>query len=60
MLIGTTRLLHKFPFEKFKILGCTINQAGRMQDSLDEKMQNANKVWWRDVKIYRSKDVPWR
>ena len=23
-------------------------------------MQNANKAWWRDVKIYRSKDVPWR
>ena len=23
-------------------------------------MQNANKSWWRDVKMYRSKDVPWR
>ena len=22
-------------------------------------MQNANKAWWRDVKIYRSKDVSW-
>ena len=23
-------------------------------------MQTANKAWWRGVKIYRSKDVPWR
>ena len=23
-------------------------------------MQSANKAWWRDVTIYRSKDVPWR
>ena len=53
--------LHKLPFEKkFKILGYTFNQVGRMQDSLDERMQSANKASWRDVKIYRSKDVSWR
>ena len=23
-------------------------------------MQSANKAWWRDVKVCRSKDVPWR
>ena len=23
-------------------------------------MPNASKAWWRDVKIYSSKDVPWR
>ena len=23
-------------------------------------MQNAKKAWWRNVKIYRNKDVPWR
>ena len=23
-------------------------------------MQNANKAWWTDAKIYRSKDVPWK
>ena len=50
--------LHKLPFEKkFKILGYTSNQAGRTQDSLEERMHRSNKAWWRDVKIYRSKDV---
>ena len=28
--------------------------------SLEERMQSANKAWWLDVKICRSKDVPWR
>ena len=27
---------------------------------LEEMMQNAHKAWWRDVKIHRSEDVPWR
>ena len=36
----------QLPFEnKFKILGFTSNQAGKMQDSLDEKMQGANEAW---------------
>ena len=25
-----------------------------------KKMQSANEAWWRDVKIDRSRDVPWR
>ena len=44
MTIRTRTGLHKFPFgKKFKILGYTFNQAGRMQDSLDGRMQSANK-----------------
>ena len=31
-----------------------------MHDSLDERMYSANKACWRDAKIYRSIDVPWR
>ena len=23
-------------------------------------MQSANKAFWKDIKIYRSKDIPWR
>ena len=58
MTIRTRTGLHKLPFEKkFEILGCTFKQAGRMQDSMDERMQSANKARWRDV---RSTDVPWR
>ena len=56
--IRTTTGLHKLPFEKFKIPGCTFKQAGRTQDSQELRMQTANKAWWRDVKIDRSKDVP--
>ena len=60
--IWTTTGLHKLPFEKkkFWILGYAFNQAGRTQDSLKDRTQSANKAWWRDAKIYRSKDVPWR
>ena len=61
MKIRTITGLHTLPFEKsYKILGYTFNQARRMQDSLDETMWSANKACWRDVKFYRSKDVPWR
>ena len=51
---------HRVPFKIYrKILVYTLNQARKTQDGL-ENMQNANKAWWRDVKIYRSKDVPWK
>ena len=46
--------------EKFKILGFTMNRQGKTHECLEERMQSANKAWWRDGKIYRSKDVPWR
>ena len=26
---------------------------------MEERMENANKAWWSDAKIYRSRDVPW-
>ena len=52
---------HTFPSDKsFKILGYIFKPAGKIQDSLDGRMQSANKACWRDVKIYKSKDVPWR
>ena len=33
---------------------------GRCRTPWSEIIQNADKAWWRDVKIYGSKDVPWR
>ena len=59
-MIRTKTGLHRLPFEKVKILEYIFNQSGIMQDSLEERMQGANNAWWRDVKIYRSKDAPWR
>ena len=44
--------------EKFKIIGYTLGPAGTMQDSLEERLQSANKLGWRDAKIHKSKDVP--
>ena len=42
MLIRTRTGLHNLPSEnKFKILGYTFNQAWKMQDSLEERMQSA-------------------
>ena len=59
--MGTKTRSRRFPVEeKFKILGFTMNRQGKTHECLEERMQSANKAWWRDGKIYRSKDVPWR
>ena len=39
---------------------CTMHRQWKAHDGIEERMQSANKAWWRDVKIYRSKDKPWR
>ena len=41
-----------------KILGRTVNRRRKTQDCLGERMQSANTAWWKDVRIYRSQDVP--
>ena len=46
--------------QKPNILGCTSNWQGKADEGIEERMQSANKAWWKDVKTYRSKDVPWR
>ena len=43
-----------------KVSRFLVTQVGRTQDCLEERMRNADKAWWRNVKIYRSEDVPWR
>ena len=58
-MIMTRKGMHQFSFEHFLILVYIFNPAGKMQESLEERMQSANKAWWRDAKIYQSKDVPW-
>ena len=52
----TNRRVHKTK-KLFKILGFSFNHAGRTLDCLEERMQNADKAWWSDVKIYRSPGV---
>ena len=39
------------------ILGCTMNRQGKSQDTIEERMQSANKAFRTDILLYRSKDV---
>ena len=55
------RETHTRPFaDEFRILGHLFSRDGRMQISLEERMQSANEAWWSDVKKYRCKSVPWK
>ena len=61
VLIATNGLMYRFPlYEKFKILGCAMNRQGKSLDVIEERKQSANKVFWRDILVWRSKDVPLR
>ena len=43
---------HKFPFEeKFRILGYAMNRQGKSDDAIGERMQSANKAFWKDILI---------
>ena len=46
--------------EEFKILRCLMNRQGKTCDAVEERIQSANKAFWKDIKIFRSKDTPWR
>ena len=37
-----------------------MNRQGETLDAIEERMQSANKAFWRDILVYRSGDVPWR
>ena len=60
MIFGTSTGCYKFPFQdKFKILGCAMNRQGKTYDAVEERMQSANKAFWKDILFCISKDVPW-
>ena len=46
--------------EKFRILGYAMIRQGKSDDAIEERMQSANKAFWKDILISKSKDVPWR
>ena len=61
VLVATNGLMHKLPFEeRFKILGCALNRQEKTLDAMEERMQSANKAFWKDIMVCRRKDVPWR
>ena len=62
MIWGTSKGCYKFRFEEeFKILGCMMNRQGKTCGAVEERMQSANEAFsWKDIKICKSKDIPWR
>ena len=61
MILGTSKGCYKFPFEdEFRILGCMMKRQGKTCDAVEERMQAATKAFWKDIKIFKSKYVPWR
>ena len=61
MMIKTLKATHNLKKKKKnKNVGQIWNPAGGTQESLEGKMQSANKAWWRDAKICQSKDLPWK
>ena len=60
MVIETASGKHKVPFaDEFTILVHMFGRDGRMQISLEERVQSADKAWWKDAKLYRCKSVSW-
>ena len=41
-------------------MGCAVNRQGKTHDATEERMQSANKAFWKDIQTYKSKDVPWK
>ena len=37
-----------------------MNRQGKTCDAVEERMQSANKAFWKGIMIHKSKDVPWR
>ena len=61
IIVGTSTGCYKFPSEDtFKILGCAVNRQGKTCDAVEERMQSANKAFWKGIMICKSKDVPWK
>ena len=59
--IDTKSGRHGFLFEeKNQDPRMYMNRQRKAHEGIEERMQSANKAWWKDVKLDRSKDVPWR
>ena len=59
--VHTTSGCYQFLFEeKFKIFGCAMNRRTSSHDAIEERVHSANKGFWKDILINKSKDVPWK
>ena len=61
MILDTSKGCYKFPSEdEFKVFGCVLNRQGKTCCAVEERMQSANDAFWKDIMIWKSKDVPWK
>ena len=61
MILGTTAGCHKFSIEeKFKMFVFALRRQRKSHEATEERMQSANKAFWKDFMIYQSKDVSWK
>ena len=61
MILGTSKSCCKFSFnDQFRTVGCVMNRQGKTCDAVEERMQSANEVFGKDIKMCKSKDVLWR
>ena len=61
MILSPSRGCYTFPFEdEFRILRCAMNRQGETCGAAEERIQSVNKGFWKDIAIYKSKDVPWK
>ena len=37
-----------------------MNRRGNLSDAIEDIMQSANKAFWKDILIFKSKDVLWK
>ena len=56
MILGTTSGCYK----RSSNLGLCHDSARESHDAIEERMQSANKAFWKDILIFKSKDVPWK
>ena len=59
VLVATNGLMYKSPFEEKFILGFAMKRQGKSLDAIEERMQSANKVFWKDIMVYTCKHVAW-
>ena len=59
VILGTSTGCYKCPFEDtFKILGRAMNRQRKTCGAGDERLTSANKTFWKDILLNKSKDVP--
>ena len=58
--LGTSSGCYKFPLKTSLRNRCAMNRQGKPHDAIEERMQSANKAFWKYILRIKSKDAPWK